>query len=240
MYEQRVKMNFQQSENYLLNIFQKNNFTANVQKRNTHASQEVVETCSNGTQIIISFPGYKASVSRNKIVYDYRVDITRNGSTTALSHANIITDIFNKIQNGGMSAKKLKHVLIKVAQQGVVDLAKAIAILPYKPVAPPQSLISRVQKAHGNKIYNKYGNFFDLTVEELLSCIKWIVLQEDINYPLARNFEGRKMPFARYIETIFVTQNSSHSLEAVIQRALAHSRPKRWKEMDYSFRNLIR
>ena len=128
-------MNFQQSENYLLNIFQKNNFSANVQKRNTHASQVVIETCSNGTQIIISFPGYKASVSRNKIVYDYRVDITRN-STTALSHANIITDIFNKIQNGGMSAKNLKHVLIKVAQQGSVDMAKAIAILPYKSVAP--------------------------------------------------------------------------------------------------------
>jgi len=232
-------MNFQQSENYLLNIFQKNNFTANVQKENTHASQVILETCSNGTQIIISFPGYKASVSRNKIVYDYRVDITRNGSTTALSHANIITDIFNKIQNGGMSAKNLRHVLIKVAQQGAVDLAKAIAILPYKPVAAPQSLISKVQKAHGNKAYNTYGNFFDLKIEELLGCIKWIVLQEDINYPIARNFEGRKMPFARYMETIFVTQNSSHSLEAVIQRALAHSRPKPWQEMDYSFRNLI-
>lgn len=233
-------MNFQQSENYLLNIFQNNNFPANAQNRNTHASQVVIETCSNGTQIIISFPGYKASVSSNKIVYDYRVDITRNGNTTALSHANIITDIFNKIQNGGMSAKNLKHVLIKVAQQGTVDLAKAIAILPYKSVAPSQSLISIVQKAHGNKVYNKCGNFFDLTMEELLSCIKWIVLQEDINYPIARNFEGRKMPFARYLETIFITQNSSHSLEEVIKRALAHSRPKQWREMDYSFRNLIR
>ena len=233
-------MNFQQSENYLLNIFKKNNFTANVQKRNTHASQVVIETCSSGTQIIISFPGYKASVSRNKIVYDYRVDITRNGRTTALSHANIITDIYNKIQNGGMPAKNLKHVLIKVAQHGSVDLAKAIAILPYKPVTPPQSLISRIWKAHGNKSYNKFGNFFDLTMEELLSCIKWIVLQEDINYPIAKNFEGRKMPFARYLEAIFITKNSSHSLEEVIQRALTHSRPKQWQEMDYSFRNLIR
>ncbi len=130
--------------------------------------------------------------------------------------------------------------MIKVAQQGAVDLTKAVTMLPYKPVAPPQSLISRVQKAHGNKGYNKYGNFADLTIEELLSCIKWIVLQEDINYPIARNFEGRKMPFARYLETIFITQNSSHSLEEVIKRALAHSRPKQWREMDYSFRNLVR
>lgn len=234
------KMNFQKSGIYLLRIFQHNNFVANVQNNNTHASQMLIQTCRNGTQISISFPGYKAAVSRNRTVYDYRVDITKNGVTTALSHTNIITDIFNKIQNGGMSANNLKAVLIEVAQEGNIDLARITANLAYNPIVPPQTLISRVRAAHGKKNYNHVGNSSDLTIEELLASIKWIVLQEDINYPISNNYEGRKMPFARYLETVFITQNNSHRLEEVISRALTHSRPKQWAETDYSFRNLIR
>lgn len=232
-------MNFKQSKNYLLNIFQQNSFTTNVQNNNTHASQVVIETCSNGTRISISFPGYKASVRENSTVYDYRVDIIKNSNTTALSHTNLMTDIFNKIQNGRMSANNLKDVLIEVAKEGNIDLASIAANLPYNPVVPPQALISKVKEAHGNKAYNDIGNSFDLTIEELLACIKWIVLQEDINYPIAKSYEGRKMPFARYLETIFITQNNSHSLEEVISRALIHSRPRQWPEMDYSFTKMI-
>ncbi|MDM8555910.1 hypothetical protein QUF75_14350 [Desulfococcaceae bacterium HSG7] len=168
------------------------------------------------------------------------MDITKSGVTTALSHANIITDIFNKIQNGEMSANNLKAVLIEVAQEGNIDLDKIKANLAYNPIAPPQTLISRVRTAHGKKNYNHVGNSSDLTIEELLASIKWIVLQEDINYPIRNHYEGRKMPFARYLETVFITQNNSHSLEEVISRALTHSRPAQWAETDYSFRNLIR
>jgi len=232
-------MNFQQSKTDLLYIFQQNNFSDNVQKNITHASKAVIETCNNGTLISISFPGYKASVSKKKTVYDYRVDIMKNGKTAALSHTNIITDIFNKIQHAGMSGNSLRKVLIEVAKEGNTDLAKITAFLPYNPIVPPKTLISRISNAHGKKPYNPVGNSFDLTIEELLACIKWIVLQEDINYPIADNFEGRRMPFARYLETVFITQNNSHTLEEVIKRALAHSRPKQWTEMDYSFRDLI-
>jgi len=38
--------------------------------------------------------------------------------------------------------------------------------------------------------------------EQLITSIKWIVLQEDINYPIPK-YEGRKMPFARYLEAYF-------------------------------------
>lgn len=231
-------MNYQLSKNYLLNIFQKNNFTKNVRNRRTNVSQVVVETCSNETQISISFPGYKASISGSKVVYDYRVNITKNGKTMVLSHTNIITDIYNKIKNGGMSSENLKDILVEGSQEGDIDLANVTIRLSYIPTKPPQTLISRVKVAHGNKPYNQYGNSFDLTIEELLSCIKWIVLQEDINYPIENNYEGRRMPFARYLETIFITQNNSHSLEDVISRALTHLRPKQWSDMDYSFRNL--
>ncbi|MCD4771845.1 MAG: hypothetical protein K8R41_00510 [Bacteroidales bacterium] len=232
-------MNFQQSKKHLQAIFKQNNFEANAKHKNLHSSQVIVETCSNGTEISISFPGYKAYISDNKTVYDYRVDINKNGIKTSLSHTNIITDIYNKIVNGKMSNDNLKVVLIKVAQEGNIDLQAILSQLPYNSVIPPHTLIKRVKNAHNSKGYNQVGNSFDLTVEELLYSIKWIVLQEDINYPITNNFEGRKMPFARYLETVFITQNNSHRIEEVISRALSHSRPKQWQEMDYLFANLI-
>ena len=224
----------------MITVFNKNGFTKNVHNKNTHASQVIIETCSNGSEISVSFPGYKAKITRNKKVYDYRVDIKKNGLKTALSHTNIITDIYNKIVNCNMSSRALSNVLIEVSQEGNMNLQSISQSLPYNPTPPDQNLLTRVSNAHSGKTYNPDGNSFDLTLEELLLSIKWIVLQEDINYPISNGFEGRKMPFARYLETILVTQNSSHTLEEVIQRALSHSRPTQWNEMDYSFRKLIK
>lgn len=233
-------MEYKKSEERLLMIFKENNFLTNIQAGNFHASQKRIGSCDNRTLIFISFPGYKAEASTSKIIYDYRVDICKDGITTALSHTNIITDIFNKIKNGGMSANNLKEVLIEIAKEGEIDFEAIVDKLEYNPIIPPQTLIEKVRLAHGNKKYNHEGNLSDLTIEELLKCLKWIVLQEDINYPIAQNYEGRKMPFSRYLETIFITQNSSHDLEEVISRALIHTRPKPWSDMDYSFTQLIK
>ena len=233
-------MNFQQARSHLKTIFNQNSFSQNVQNKKIHASQVVVEKLGNGNEIFVSFPGYKAYITGNKIIYDYRVDIMKNGIKTALSHTNIITDIFNKIESCNMSASELRNVFIDVSQEGNISLQDIIQKLPYNPSEPNQNLLKRVANAHNEKKYNSVGNSFDLTLEELFSSIKWIVIQEDINYPISNGYEGRKMPFTRYLEAIFVTQNTSHSLEEVIQRALSHSRPSQWNEMDYSFRDLIK
>ena len=233
-------MNFQEAKAYLLTIFQQHHFVENVQNNKKHASQVVIDTCLNGTYLSVSFPGYKAYILGNKIIYDYRVDITKNGITTALSHTNIITDIYNKIVNGRMSADALKGVLIDIAQEGLFDLNMLRTKLHYTSVAPARDLLLSVKKAHGHKMYNELGNAFDWTLEELFCSIKWIVLQEDINYPISKGFEGRKMPFSRYLETLFVTKNSSRTLAQVIERALSHSRPSPWVEMDYTFRDFIK
>ena len=232
--------NFQESANFLKEIFDKNDFAKSVKESNKHASKVMLERFNNGTEIYISFPGYKSRVSANKITYDYRVDIEKNKLTTSLSHANIITDIFNKITNGNMSGDNLRGVLIELAQNGRFEINEINKILPYTSITPQQALIDYVKRAHGNKQYNKLGNSFDLTIEELMYSIKWIVLQEDINYPIAKNYEGRKMPFSRYLETIFVTKNKSYELKNVISRALSHYRPNPWPEMDYSFNKLIK
>ncbi|OUD12821.1 hypothetical protein [Thioflexithrix psekupsensis] len=200
-------MSFQDLQNQLQEIFRQNNFTQNARNRNLHVSRVEIDTCRDGTTISISFPGYKA-VQGNGTTYDYRVDINKNNTTVALSHTNIITDIFNKITYGGMSATNLRDVLINLAIDGNINLQNIEVFLQYNPIVPSEQLITRVKKAHGEKTYNSDGNSFDLTLEELLKSIKWIVLQEDINYPISQNKQGRKMPFSRYLESIFITQTT--------------------------------
>jgi hypothetical protein len=234
-------VNYILAKESLIKLFEDNNFADNINNNNRHATSIIIEICSSNSEISISFPGYKAYISDDKIIYDYRVDLNKNGKTYSLSHSNIIIDIYNKITFGGMSANNLRSVLIAVAQEGNSDLIEIEKILPYSPVIPSEDLLNYAHAAHNDKYYNKTANSTDLTIKELFLSIKWIVLQEDINYPISSGFEGRKMPFSRYLETVFITQNNNHKfLKSVIQRALSHTRPRKWPAMDYSFTNNIK
>ena len=227
-------MKFIETKKHLVDLFTSNNFEEDARNNCLHTNLLEVEALSNGSKIFVSFPGYKC-IRYNEIVYDYRVDISKNEDRVALSHANIITDLFNKVKNVGMAPKKLANALIESSIESTFELDKVVNNLKYNPVKPNKDLISRVNTAHGNKIYNQPGNAFDLTIEELFSCIKWIVIQEDINYPISSRCQGRRMPFSRYIEAVFTAQSNTHRLEEVIQRALSHFIPPEWDEIDYSF-----
>lgn len=229
-------MNFQQARKFLLKSFRQHNFAENVRNNKRHVSQIVVEKCSNGTEIFVSFPGYKATVTSVNIIFDYRVDIRKDTFATSLSHANIITDIYNKIVVGGMDGSKLRKALIYFFKEGEMDLADWETSLSYTSRNPEKVLLERVKTAHATKQFNLAGNTFDLSLEELFCSLKWIVLQEDINYPMSSGFEGRKMPLARYLETIFVIEYHKYSLEDVIRRALMHKRPLLWPELKYPFK----
>jgi hypothetical protein len=233
-------MNFSIASKYLINIFNENDFQQRAHEQNFHSCQKLIQRCANHSEIIISYPGYKSKTTKWGMAYDYRVDLAKNNLTTSLSHANIITDIYNKILSGGMSAERLKEILIDISMEGNIDLPAIVSSLNYTSTPPDPCLIDRVNAAHNAKSFNRVGNSSDLTIEELLGSIKWIVLQEDINYPITKGLEGRKMPLARYLETIFITHNNSHALEEVISRALSHSRPPQWSDMDYSFLQFIR
>ena len=232
-------MSFEQARNYLLKIFAQHNFLELYHSKKQESI--AIRTCENGTVISICFPGYKTEVSGNSIKYDYRVDLTRvHDKSIILSHTNIITDIYNKITAGNMNAEQLRVVLTDFAITGHFDLARLSEKLSYIPVNPSSTLLERVKAAHGGKLYNKDSNQLDLTREELFYALKLIVLQEDLNYPISAGKLGRKMPLMRYVETIFVSQNSAHSLEDVIGRALLHGRPHPWFEIDYSFADKIK
>ena len=227
-------MKFIETKEYLVDLFKSNNFEEDARNNCLHTNLLEVEALSNGSKIFVSFPGYKC-IRYNEIVYDYRVDISKNEDRVTLSHANIITDLFNKVKNVGMAPMELANALIESSIESTFELDKVVNNLKYNPVKPNKDLISRVNTAHGNKTYNQLGNSFDLTIEELFSCIKWIVIQEDINYPISSHCQGRRMPFSRYIEAVFTAQSNTHRIEEVIQRALSHFIPPEWDEINYTF-----
>lgn len=239
-----IKMEYKKTRKKLLQLFKKNNFFGLVKIKNYHKKTEKVYTCSNASEIFVVYPGYKAKIKDGKIAsYDFRVDIEKNGVRASLSHANIIVDIYNKCSNGYVKINLLEKVLVEISQEGEFKLNKYPEVARYKPCLPPtQRLLEIVEEAHKNigRIFNKEGNKWDLNFEELLYSIKWIVIQEDLNYPIKNGFEGRKMPFARYMEAVYCCKNDKHRISEVIERALAHHRPTKWKGMDYSFLNNVR
>jgi hypothetical protein len=71
--------------------------------------------------------------------------------------------------------------------------------------------------------------------------IKWIALQEDINYPPRHGYQGRRMTFARYHEAVLCAEgHTEHHITEVVRRALEHRRQQEWADMDYSFLSEIR
>lgn len=234
-------MDFVNTTNTLINLFENSNFLIDAKNKRFNINSKEVFRC-NDSILVISYPGKKTRFSSNGktiVAHDYRVMLVKYGRTFVLSHVNIIIDIYNKIVNCGMPAENLRKAIIDAIQEGVLDLNKVKMMLPYTPKPPPEELLLIAEMAHGGKIFPAKGNSFNLTLQELFVCIKYIVLQEDINYPISQNKQGRKMPAARYLETIFVTQNDSHTLDEVIRRALDYSVPSNWIEMDYSFLDLI-
>jgi hypothetical protein len=86
------------------------------------------------------------------------------------------------------------------------------------------------------KKYNKTANQnWSYSLDELANVIIWIVLQEDINYPY-KNCEGRKMPFKRYLETLYCSKHNDKTIEEVITRTLVENQiPKNWSKVNLNY-----
>jgi len=222
-------MKFKNNKNFLEKLFEKEDFY----EIDNHSKKEKVYECKNGTEIFVVFPGYKATEDN----YDYRVDLKKGSKEIPLSHCNIITDIYNKCINDRIDKIKFKYLLIKVFKEGSFNLEKYKEFANYNTCEPPnKELLKSIDEAHKSKPFNWEGNRWDLNFEELLYSIGWIVIQEDLNYPIQNGYEGRKMPLCRYIETIYCSDNEDHTINEVIERTVIHDRrPKKWNEIDYSF-----
>lgn len=186
----------------------------------------------------ISFPGYKARVAQDgNLVFDYRIDLVTPTHITSLSHVNILVDLYCKAASSA---------------QFSVELLRTITSFALHPILPPEAIFTKITatalphdrkilddcvQTHQSlgKVFNLKGNEKSLSIPELFHSMKWIVLQEDINYPISKGFLGRRMCFARYAEGIYAAGKSPDQLQKVVRRALSHSRPQYWSDVNYSF-----
>jgi hypothetical protein len=181
--------------------------------------------------LVISFPGYKTKIKNDKIIYDYRVSLNQ----IAISHANIVTDLYNKALELKGNSSIINQYLFDLANNGY-DYQRENYLKINEIINPPSvNLLDEVQMFHNNlnKKFGLQGNEnWSYTLDELSYVIMFIVLQEDINYP-PPYYLGRKMPFSRYLEAVFLAQhpdNGVYKLRDVLDRTLVHNiRPEPYK-----------
>lgn len=226
-------MSYKTMKTKLLTVFNKYDFKDLILNDNFNTQNTLIDTLDNGSKIYITFPGYKSKIKGNFITYDYRVNIRNTIIDTALSHVNIIIDLYNKAIQLGQNAYILRNLLYDLAANGDNYTRNNYLLLDQSIFnTPGRNLLNYSNNIHTNlnKQYNKQGNSWNYSLDELIHSILWIVLQEDINYPMPR-FQGRRMPFYRYLETLYCAQNPNdeiHTLGNVIERALSHTRPNLW------------
>lgn len=227
-------MNYDELKQYLLDEFSLNNFEGLYNENRTNTGVILAENNYN-LNLTIAFPGYKTKFRNNRFTYDYRVDLNR----IAISHANIVTDIYNKSVQAPELRTDIYNFLIDLAQNGLnINLNNYERLLNYEFNPPPNELLTLIKDAHGNKFYNRNANSWNYSFQELSTIIPYIVLQEDINYPMPR-FEGRRMSFYRYIEAIFCLEDNEYSIINVINRTLSHIRPALWNEYIEMYQPII-
>lgn len=222
----------------ILSVFHRQGFLRRAMRGHWHSAECCVDILPNRTEVLVVFPGLKTTLTGEKVkAYDYRVDIRKAALRTALSHANIIVDIYAKCAEAPSLIGDMKTFLGNLFREDSDSPYENIASLKdYIPKAPPSARIleqARVAHARERKSYNEVGNRFSYSIPELASVIKWIALQEDINYPMSQGYEGRRMPFSRYLEAVHQAERGL-SVCVVVRRALKHTRPRPLRSVDYS------
>lgn len=227
-------MNYRETEKRLVERFEVGGFRERLQNREFNSRAVVVPVINQRSEIKICFPGYKSKLENGRVTYDYRVDVYNefvNGS--AISHANIIVDVYAKASARPELERDLYDFFLALASDGrSADLKGFRPLRQISWGGVGEGLKQRAEEIHTilQKHYNRQGNAWGYSLEELYDFITWIVLQEDINYPMP-NRQGRRMPFCRYLEAVYcAVHEEGHQLEEVISRALSHSIPPRWTD----------
>jgi hypothetical protein len=186
-----------------------------------------------GIDLKIWFPGLKTTRKPDgMLAYDYRVDLER----VAISHVNIVVDLYNKTRQRPDMTRTLYHFLkdLFAAPLSGLERVKEIDGFGVTPISSAEMQgVDSIHRSLG-KTYNRSGNMnWNYSADELRYVISYIVLQEDINYP-PPGYEGRRMPFYRYVEAIMINEPAvatSYVLDDVISRTLSHSRPPLYNEL---------
>ncbi len=126
----------------------------------------------------IKFPGYKATANKP----DYLVQLDKNGTSTNVSHEDIMCDLYDYVMMAPVANGHLAILLLSEIYSNWEDFDTS----KFQPI--------------------KFNNF---TLEEIIECICYISIQEEINYPQQKGYSGCKRPFYSYIEAIYAGNGSN-------------------------------
>lgn len=159
----------------------------------------------NNRRLRIRYPGYKTQKDK----CDYCVYLVDDGKECAISHEEIMKDLYNKTtrENYSNIKKYIEDVAI-VGEENISEIS-----------------------------YSGIDFNLGFTFDELTNLMFYIGIQEDINYP-KKHLEGRKMCFYRYIEAIYCKIHTNHSLADAIKRANVNYKPSKWDDVGNLYNNI--
>jgi len=223
--------NYQELEKELLSEFDKNDF-----EKRMYSKQQKTFHPKAKSNIQITYPGYKATKDSYGIKYDYKVEI----NNIALSHINIIVDIYVKTYKDKQKAQIMNELLDELFKRPFLESSKLAfyeeifkdtKLLDAESTERIKKLVNSIKDFDGISFnYDPNGNLnWNYTISELSEAISYIVMQEDINYSPLKNekLQGRKMPFYRYKEAVNINLQDklSYEINDVIERALIRKQP---------------
>ena len=221
----------------LIAHFETHSFATLANNGEHHRIETTVVTFDDCDSLRISFPGIKAAwIDRFKRYrYDFRVDLCDpKGARRAVSHAEIILDLFTKVSLKQMSFAEAQEFLLGVHN------GKSPTAASYAPKRIPPEFINAYTRAHKQlKKFPQTPSPLDLEPHKLAPLLFFILLQEEVNYPSfvrgkRTTLSGKTLPIERYCEGIWAAAYAPQKLEEVLRRTLAEeTRPMRWKGVTY-------
>lgn len=221
----------------LISYFDTHSFASLADNGEHHARETTIVAFNDNTSLRLSFPGIKAAwLDRFKRYrYDFRVDLCNaKGARRAVSHAEVILDLFTKVS--------LKQMSYGEAQAFLVDVQEGRSPAPtsYTPKRIPSAYIDAYHRAHKRlKKSPQTPEAFELEPHKLAPLLFFILLQEEVNYPSfvrgkRTTLSGRSLPLDRYSEAVWAAAHAPQKLEEVLLRTLTEeSRPVRWERVEY-------
>ena len=224
----------------LLGVFQSKEMKIkdSLDKKEWHALSYFPRSIHSNLLIKLSYPGYKSRLEDGTAGCDYRVEawLMQQNGWVAISHVNILMDLFLKACDKKELEKLLYCWLLDLAMHGCqIDLAGYHALLAIPAYRMDQGMFQKIEALHQKlgKEYKRAGNARSYSISEASDLIPWVAMQEDMNYPMPR-YEGRRMPFARYMEAVYCGAHmhlqEGRRISEVIRRALSHTRVLPWKD----------
>ncbi|MCM0647244.1 hypothetical protein NBE98_02500 [Clostridium swellfunianum] len=168
--------------------------------------------------IKLQIPGKKT----DKGIYDYRLLLSVDKYNYFLTHANIIIDLYTKIKYNRTYAENLLNFVVNIAINGLSDENKPEQFGLDK--LKTNQLVRTDYKIIGTECvpnYNKNFNFKTCEINLLRSILFWVTLQEDLNYPIEKGCQGRRLAFTRFVEAIYCGEYDSG--DSMIRNVLSSS-----------------